>query len=293
MLFIDTEYARDLTGLFHGHPDTATCLLELVLTSLRNLEVNKKAVFDPSLVGEGPNTIDTYFKGQTSDDYLTEYDCNFSLPIKMSDIVEQIKAGGNKLMETFVAQRGENAETAVFTNLSQRFLLVKLYYDDVEVGDDDIQPIWESIEEKFDTGLLTNPPAEEYKASRENAHLVGVVLRLNKDRNINNNETNVLIDGQWRNLKTCVYKSNSYDHIVEDGYTAKRLPILLVYKITDNMPKNAYVPPKKKEEVKKVEPVKPAAAKPPPTSSDLGASSMGSRPASGKCNFGIILFRTA
>ena len=271
-----------MTGLYHCHPETATCLLELVLTGLRNLEANKSATFGPELKGEGANTIDTFFKGQTSDDYISSNNCNFSLPIQLSEIYDQIKAGGNKLLETFVSHRGENnADTPVFTALNQRFLIVKLDYDDVDVNDEDIQSIWESVEERFDTRLLTNPSGEEYKVSKENAHLVAIVDRLNKDRTTNNNEVNIHIDGQWRNFKTCIYKSNTFEHIVEDSYTAKRYPIILVYKLIENMPKNVPVP-KKKEEVKRPEPVK---ANSPQKSSDLGASQMGNRPASGKLMF--------
>jgi hypothetical protein len=48
----------------------------------------------------------------------------------------------------------------------------------------------------------------------------------------------MLIDNNWRNFKTCIYKTNSYDHIIEDAWTAKRLPLILVYKLIENVPVN-------------------------------------------------------
>ena len=125
--------------------------------------------------------------------------------------------GDSKIISTFISNRAENGENSpVFKKLNQRYLIIKLNYNGVDIDNEEIKPIWQSLEEKFDTSLLTQPCNEERKGNNENAQLVAIVDRLNKDRHSNNNEVNMLIDGKWRNFKTCIYKTNTFEHIIED-----------------------------------------------------------------------------
>lgn len=215
-------------------------MFEALLTTLRNLEVNKKAVFGTDIEGDGSSLIDTFFLGETNEDYSDQF-CRYSIPIKMSDIIDQVKSsdGTTSIVEFFVKHRAQTGKTdPIFKNLKQRFLIVKLDFTDVELNDDDLKPIWKAIDDRIDTDLFTKQSNEEDKVDAENARLVAIVDRLNKETSTNNNEVNILIDGQWRNFKTCIYKANSYNHIIEDCHTAKRIPIILVYKLIDNVPVN-------------------------------------------------------
>jgi hypothetical protein len=61
-----------------------------MLTTFRNIEVNQKAVFGSDIEGEGESLIDTFFKGETNDDFSDQF-CRYSVPIKMSDIIREIQ----------------------------------------------------------------------------------------------------------------------------------------------------------------------------------------------------------
>lgn len=106
------------------------------MTILRNIEASKKAKFDPKLniKDKKPSFIDTYFRGQTSEDHSSSF-CNFSLPVKMDGLMEDFSEGsGNTILESYIKNRVEAGnETPVFKKLSQRYLLVKLEYPLEEV----------------------------------------------------------------------------------------------------------------------------------------------------------------
>lgn len=240
-----------------------------MLTTLRNVEVNKKAVFGSDVEGDGSSLIDTFFLGETSEDYSDQF-CRYALPIKMSDIIDQVKSsdGSTSIVEYFVKHRAQLGKTnPIFKNLKQRFLIVKLDFTDVELNDDELEPIWKAIDDRIDTDLLTKQSNEEDKVDAENARLVAIVDRLNKETSTNNNEVNILIDGQWRNFKTCIYKANSYSHIIEDGHTAKRIPIILVYKLIENVPVND--PKVHRESNVKAKKAPAPAAQPSPKETDI------------------------
>lgn len=217
-IFIDSEYLEDEIPTFYGNPGTQACMLELILTTIRNLEINNKGEFTPELVGGSTGFIDSYFKGQTSESYASLF-CNYTLPVPMKSIITEIKSaqGESKLLQTLVSHRAQNENTApVYTSLQQRYLIVKLNFSEVELAQEDIKALWNSVEEKFDTSLLTSPSTEEHKGGNNNAELVATVDRLNKPWDTSNNEVNILIDGKWRNFKTDIYKSNVFANIKED-----------------------------------------------------------------------------
>jgi hypothetical protein len=138
-----------------------------------------------------------------------------------------------------VKHRAQTGKTeAVFKSLNQRFLILKLDYTDVTLNFKELKSVWQCIHDRIDTDLFTKNSDEEDKVDGENARLVAIVDRLNGEATVNNNEVSMLIDHNWRNFKTCIYKTNSYNHIIEDAWTAKRLPIILVYKLIENVPVN-------------------------------------------------------
>ena len=193
-------------------------MFELILATLRNLDANKQGIFGFEMLKGGESFIDEYFRGETSEDYSKEH-CTFGLPIPMKHLIENITSseGSSKILESFVSNRIDNGNTfPVYTSLSQRYLVVKLDFKGVELTQGNIQSLWTAVDHHFDTDLLTQPGDEEHKSSKENAVLVAFIDRLNKDSSTNNNEVNILIDGKWRNFKTCIYKFNSLDHIIED-----------------------------------------------------------------------------
>jgi hypothetical protein len=237
---IDTDYFKQADHAYYAHPDTKYCLFEAMLTTLRNIEVNKKAVFGSDLEGEGESLIDTFFLGETNDDFNEQF-CRYSVPIKMSDLIHQIQQsdGETSIADIFVKHRAEAGKPEpIFKSLKQRFLILKLDYTDVSLDLKELKNIWKGIHDRIDTDLFTKHADEEDKVDGENARLVAIVDRLNGEATVNNNEVSMLIDNNWRNFKTCIYKTNSYDHIIEDAWTAKRLPIILVYKLIENVPVN-------------------------------------------------------
>ncbi len=203
---------------FYGGPNTQACMLELILTTIRNLEINRKGEFTSELVGGTLGFIDKYFKGQTTDSVSDSF-CNYTFPISMKSIITEIKSteGESRLLQTLVSNRAQNGNTSpIFVSLQQRYLAVRLDVSAVEVTEEDIKFVWGSIEENFNTSLLTSNSNEEHKSVETNAQLVASLDRLNKDKNTSNNEVNILIDSKWRNFKTTIWKSNTYSHIVED-----------------------------------------------------------------------------
>lgn len=193
-------------------------MLELILTTIRNLEINKTGEFTSELVGGSTGFIDSYFKGQTSESYADAF-CTYTLPITMRNIINDIKStqGESKLLHTLVSYRAENDNTSpVYTSMQQRYLMVKLDFNGVELSEEDINSLWKSVEVNFNTALLTSPSNEEHKEAEPNAQLVATIDRLNKDASTSNNEVNILIDSKWRNFKTTIYKSNTYSNIIED-----------------------------------------------------------------------------
>eukprot|EP00344_Euplotes_crassus_P001035 CAMPEP_0197005456 /NCGR_PEP_ID=MMETSP1380-20130617/29430_1 /TAXON_ID=5936 /ORGANISM="Euplotes crassus, Strain CT5" /LENGTH=137 /DNA_ID=CAMNT_0042424603 /DNA_START=584 /DNA_END=997 /DNA_ORIENTATION=+ len=137
----------------------------------------------------------------------------------MRNIINDIKTtqGESKLLHTLVSYRAENDNTSpVYTSMQQRYLMVKLDFSGVELSEEDINSLWVSVEENFNTALLTSASNEEHKETEPNAQLVATIDRLNKDPSTSNNEVNILIDSKWRNFKTTIYKSNTYSNIVED-----------------------------------------------------------------------------
>ncbi|CAI2365940.1 unnamed protein product [Moneuplotes crassus] len=249
---LDSDYFEEGITTFYGSPDTKACMLELILTTIRNLEVDKKGEFGSELMGDGSSFIDTYFKGQTTDSYASSY-CNYSFPVRMDGIFDEIKTseGQSKLLQTLVSVRAQNEiNSPVYTSMGQRFLVIKLDYSNITLIREDIQSIWTSVESSFNTELLTSLPTEEHKDSEANAELVAVIDRLNKDFKTSNNEVNMLIDSKWRNLKTTIYKSNTYANIVEDCVSSQRVPLVLVYRLLDNIPKPE--PPTSAQKIKEV-----------------------------------------
>jgi len=193
-------------------------MFELLLTTIRNLDANKKGEFGSEIIEGGESFVDHYFRGETSDSNSGS-NCTFGIKIQMKNLIENISSseGSEKILESFVSTRAENGNTSpVYTSLSQRFLIVKLDFVGVELTEENIQSVWTAVNHTFDTDLLTKPGDEEHKGGKENAQLVAVCNRLNKDSSTNNNEVNILIDDNWRNFKTCIYKSNSLDHLIED-----------------------------------------------------------------------------
>ena len=237
---VDTDYFKQAEHAYYAHPDTKYCLFEAMLTTLRNIEVNKKAVFGSDIEGEGESIIDTFFLGETTDDFNEQF-CRYSVPIKMSDLMEKIQLsdGETSIADIFVKHRAEagNPEP-IFKSLKQRFLILKLDYTDVSLDFKELKYVWKGIRDRIDTDLFTKHGEEEDKVDGENARLVAIVDRLNGEATVNNNEVSMLIDNNWRNFKTCIYKTNSYEHIIEDAWTAKRLPLILVYKLIENVPVN-------------------------------------------------------
>jgi hypothetical protein len=115
-----------------------------MLTTLRNIEVNKKAVFGSDLEGEGESLIDTFFLGETNDDFNEQF-CRYSVPIKMSDLIHQIQQsdGETSIADIFVKHRAEAGKPEpIFKSLKQRFLILKLDYTDVSLDLKELKNIW-------------------------------------------------------------------------------------------------------------------------------------------------------
>ncbi|CAI2366164.1 unnamed protein product [Moneuplotes crassus] len=225
--------------MFFGSPKTKSCMLETIIATIRNLEVTQKGEFTSDLVEHHQGFLDSYFKGKISKSF-EEYSSSYSLQIKMSELMDTIRdtEGNTKILQSFVSySAGINPKSAIYKSLTQRYLIVKLDFDGEELSEEDIEFLWESVDYDFNTNLLTSPCSEEHKQIDSNALLVATIDRLNKDTSTNNSETNILIDSKWRNFKHMIYKSNTFFDIIEDCRLSKRLPLILIYQLQDNVHK--------------------------------------------------------
>lgn len=99
----------------------------------------------------------------------------------MFEIMDQLRSSENSssILENFnthLATKGENK--AIYENLTQRFLIVKLDYGQIEMTKEDVKAVWSKVDERFHEGLLTDPPVEESKEITSNIHLVGIIDKL-------------------------------------------------------------------------------------------------------------------
>ncbi|CAI2359404.1 unnamed protein product [Moneuplotes crassus] len=225
--------------MFFGSPKTKSCMLETVITTIRNLEVSQKGELTSELIEHHQGFLDSYFKGKISKSF-EDYSSSYSLKIKMPDLIGTIRdtEGKAKILQFFVSYCAKiNLKSAIYKSLTQRYLIVKLDFDGDGLSEEDIHFLWESVDYDFNTNLLTSPCSEEHKEIDSNALVVATIYRLNKDTSTNNSETNILINSKWRNFKHMIYKSNTFFNIIEDCKLSKRLPLILIYKLQDNVGK--------------------------------------------------------
>jgi hypothetical protein len=165
--------------------------------------------------------------------------------------------GEHTLMQGFVKYRSSyGSEQPVYNNLNQKFLIVKLNYQESanDLTSESIKMMWKAVDIQFDTSILTSIN-EESKEDGKKAELVAVVTKLKKDKG-NINHVVINIDSKWALLKNSMGDQKEFGEIYEDYASKKHYPLLLVYKLPANFIEE--FSPEKPDESKK-----PLAAGPP------------------------------
>lgn len=139
----------------------------------------------------------------------------------------------------------------MLSNLNQRYLIVKLNYTEVsEITPETIKLLWNSINNEFDTNLLTESFGEQQeRGSAGKAKLTAIITKMNDDTK-NINQTLIEIESNWYLFGEVVKDTDTLTTLAEESSDNNFYPLLLVYKVELNPDWSQELKAAKREEAK-------------------------------------------